>query len=134
MIIKTGIDILKKSRIEKILNSKLGDKFLKKILSEEELADFEKIKNNEKKCSFIAKKFSTKESISKAIGTGIQNSYLKFSDIHISKDKFGAPIINQSKKIDETISTIYKNNKYSISISISDEKDLVISSSILVLY
>ena len=66
MILGTGIDLLKVSRIKKLLDN-YGDIFVKKVFSEYEI---KKNKNITLKVSKIAKAFSTKEAFVKALGTG----------------------------------------------------------------
>lgn len=128
MIIKNGIDILYISRIEKIFYSNLKNKFLSKILTNNELLFYENTKTDKEKINFLTKRFSAKEAVSKAIGCGIQNKYLTFKDLEIAKDKFGAPFIKKNEILDNIIKEIYNTFIYNVSISISDEKDLVISS------
>ena len=69
----------------------------------------------------MASKYSAKEAVSKAIGTGFSEG-IRFKDIEILNLKNGRPVVvlhgNAKKKI---------NNLISSSVSISDEKDLVIT-------
>ena len=87
MIIGTGIDLLKISRIKKVLD-KFGDNFLKKIFSEYEL---KKNKKDFLKISKLAKSFATKEAFVKALGTGFREIYPR--DISIIKNTLGKPSI-----------------------------------------
>ena len=75
MKILQGIDLLKISRIQKV-HSKFGDKFLSKIFSIKEIEQIKQKKILEK----IATKFSAKEAVSKAIGTGFSKG-LRFKEI-----------------------------------------------------
>ncbi len=117
MKILQGIDLLKISRIQKV-HSKFGDKFLSKIFS---IKEIEQIKQKKKYWRKIATKFSAKEAVSKAIGTGFSKG-LRFKDIEILNLKNGRPVIVlhgiAKKKISNLISS---------SVSISDEKELVIT-------
>ena len=79
MILGTGIDLLKVSRVKKILD-KYGDLFIKKIFSDEEM------KNNKEiifKVNRLAKSFATKEAFVKALGTGF-TKHISFKDISLS--------------------------------------------------
>ncbi len=131
MIIKNGIDIISKKRIERIFYSKLKNNFINKILTEEEFSEFQKIFNIDRKISFLSARFSVKESISKAIGCGIQTKNLIFKDINITKDELGAPFVQKNKKIDKLILEFFNKQDYNLAISISDEKEYTISQAIL---
>ena len=71
--------------------------------------------------SKIASKFSAKEAASKAIGTGFSEG-LRFKDIEILNQKNGKPIILLHGMAKQKI-----NDLISSSVSISDEKDLVVT-------
>ena len=92
MEIYNGIDILSIDRIRKIYK-KYGKKFLKKIFSIPEIHEFGNLKISiEKKIEKIASSFSAKESLSKAMGTGIHDN-VRFKDIQIFRDNLGKPEI-----------------------------------------
>lgn len=88
MIIGIGTDIVQIPRIEKIL-AKYGHLFTKRILGDNELNKFRTLSQN-KQALYIAKRFAAKESISKAIGSGIATG-LAFKDIEILNDSLGKP-------------------------------------------
>ncbi|WP_201750442.1 NAD(P)H-hydrate dehydratase [Senegalia massiliensis] len=88
-----GIDIVRVDRIENILDKK-RNLFLSKIFTINEIK-YIKEKNNSPQT--IAGLFSAKESISKAIGTGIGK--VSFKDIEISHDRFGKPIVTINEKV-----------------------------------
>jgi len=79
---KIGTDIIQISRVEKSLE-KFGEKFKTKFLNKSEI---ELVKKTESIAGFWA----AKESIAKALGSGI-GSELSFHDIIIDKDHKGAP-------------------------------------------
>lgn len=90
-----GIDVVKVDRVKKLYD-KFGDKFLKKIFNEEEIAY---ISSKSHKVETIASMFSMKESTSKALGSGIREG-LGFKDIKIHHDELGAPVVFvRNKKI-----------------------------------
>ena len=117
MKILQGIDLLKTERIQKVYEM-FGDKFLYKIFS---INEIEQIKKKKQKIKKIASKFSAKEATSKAIGTGFSEG-LRFKDIEILNQKNGKPVVKLYGKAKQKI-----NNVISSSVSISDEKDLVIT-------
>jgi holo-[acyl-carrier protein] synthase len=86
---KIGTDIVNIQRIEKSIE-KFGDKFKEKFLNPDEILQSKRIES-------IAGKWAAKEAISKALGCGI-SAELSFHDIHLSKDKRGAPHFTLSDK------------------------------------
>ena len=117
MIRGVGIDIIENVRIKRIF-SRFGDSFAKKILSTNELKEFTHVR---KKIDFLAKRFASKEALSKSIGIGLYRQGLSPSIIDIKKDDLGKPSILLNKEL----KTILK--KYSISrlhLSVSDTDDL----------
>jgi holo-[acyl-carrier protein] synthase len=134
MHLGVGIDIVDKARIKKIYN-KYKEKFLAKILHSSELyaiANF----NEDSRVSFLSNRFALKEAISKAIGGGISNQYIVFSDLIIQKNQFGAPFVIKNNRILEAIKVFKKgeletfniNNinpeRINILVSVSDEKNI----------
>ncbi|XBC39449.1 MAG: holo-ACP synthase [Buchnera aphidicola (Nurudea shiraii)] len=118
-IIGIGIDILSIKRIKKIVQ-KLEKKFSNRILSKYELTEYKKSKNP---VLFLAKRFSTKEAASKALGTGIKNG-IKFNNFELYHDYLGKPHLKLLKKA----KILSKNlNINSIYVSLSDEKLYVTS-------
>lgn len=105
-----GIDITKISRFEKYLND---EKFLNRVFTNKEL-NLIKNSSGKRKLELISGRFSAKESISKALGTGIRGFALK--DIEILNSNTGKPMINLHNNAYE----IWKNgdlNKLELSIS-----------------
>ena len=127
MILGTGIDLLKVSRVKKILD-KYGDLFIKKIFSDEE------IKNNKEiifKVNRLAKSFATKEAFVKALGTGF-TKHIFFKDISLKNKKNGKPFISLSNRAQKYLRKKTPNgHKATVNVSISDEKDYVISNVII---
>ena len=83
-ILGIGVDIIDNDRFRKLIKNPL---FLKKIFTFNEINNSKNITN---KCSYYAKRFASKEALSKSIGTGFRNG-LNFKDISIVNDKFGKP-------------------------------------------
>ena len=117
MEILQGIDLLKVKRVEKIYLS-YEDKFLKKILTDLEIKQIKKNKNISYK---IAGKFSAKEAVVKAMGTGFSDG-IKMKDIEIINQKNGKPIINLHGKAKKRVGNIESS-----SISISNDGGFVVS-------
>ncbi len=90
MIIGIGVDIIEISRFE----SKLDDlKFLERIFTEHEVDFSEKTK---RKAEIYAGTFSSKEAVSKALGTGVRG--FSFKDIEIIRDELGKPQVVLHRK------------------------------------
>lgn len=113
-MINTGVDIVKISRIRKILDNK-RDSFYNKIFTFREI-EYIKEKNHDPKT--VAGLFAGKEAVSKTIGTGIGK--VGWKDIQINHDAKGKPEVNLSNKAWEILEDI-KINKFDISISHEDE-------------
>ena len=127
MILGTGIDLLKISRIKKALD-KYGDSFLKKVFTDYEIKKNNRIISKENK---FAKSFATKEAFVKALGTGFTDK-ISFKDISLKNKKNGRPFIDLSNRARNYLK---KKTPYgyrpAVNVSISDEKDYVISNVII---
>lgn len=89
MQIKTGIDIIEVSRIEKSINE-LGDKFLKRVYTDYEIEYCNSKKNM--KYQHFAARFAAKEAVFKAISTSLKSKYdITWTDIEIKNDVTGKP-------------------------------------------
>ncbi len=104
-----GNDIIEISRIEKAITKEI---FIKKVFTENEIALINKKGN---KTESFAGRFSAKEAISKALGTGVRNFSL--TDIEILNNDLGKPYVIFKNNIENF------NDKYFIDISISHCKD-----------
>ena len=111
-----GIDIVKNSRIKKMIRNK---NFLKRVFSSYEILDSKKKTN---KTSFFAKRFAAKEAFSKSLGTGFRNN-LNFKDIVVKNDRSGKPFFYITKKIKFIITKKFKIKNFNFLLSISDEKN-----------
>ena len=114
-IIGNGVDIVDNKRIEKLL---LNNNFLNRIFTNSEIKSSKKSQN---KINFFAKRFAAKEAFVKALGTGFRNN-ITFTDIEITNNNKGKPVIKISKKIKNLISKKFKSKKPKIYVSLSDEK------------
>jgi len=112
-----GIDLVENARVKNIF-SRFGYLFAKKILSVNELREFSQ---TQKKINFLAKRFASKEALSKSIGIGLYREGLSPKIIDIKKDSLGKPSIKLNKELKIIL------NKYSINrlhLSVSDTDDL----------
>ena len=119
-IFGVGVDIIKNSRIKKLLKNK---NFIKRVFSKNEIKNSVKIKD---KTSYFSKRFAAKEALMKAVGTGFRYN-VNFKDISVINNKLGKPqiiITNSIKKV-----LINKSNlkKFRIFLSLSDEKNYSIA-------
>ncbi len=113
MIYGIGTDIVKISRLEE-LRKKYGDKFLTKILSEEEI----EVLPNERAEEFIAGRFAVKEALVKAL----DDRGINFSDVTILNKESGKPYILNPEIFRDWIG---KDN-FKIEISISHEREFAV--------
>ena len=123
MLISIGFDILKFKRIEKIWFN-YGTIFTNKVLSKYEIL------NSPKKrffISYIAKIFSAKESLSKAIGTGFRKN-IRLKEISLYKNNLGKPFLFFHGN---TKNFLLLNNVKKCHITITDENEYVSSLVIL---
>ena len=91
MIYGIGTDLVSIKRIEDAL-FRFGDRFLHRILNEEEVVEYAK---SSQPARFVAKRFAAKEAFSKAFGTGI-GEIVGWHDIRVTHDKLGKPQIETS--------------------------------------
>ncbi len=89
-----GNDIISIERIRQI-NRRYGTRFSEKILTKKELLKYSSYPDPS---TFLAGRFTAKEAIAKALGTGFGKD-LKWIDIEISNDEKGRPYPLFSKKI-----------------------------------
>lgn len=89
MILGTGIDIVEVERIEKALKKK---SFLNRVFTAREQVYCEE-KGVQKNASYAAR-FSGKEAVMKAFGTGMAGG--KFQEIEILPDAKGCPVVSLS--------------------------------------
>jgi holo-[acyl-carrier protein] synthase len=123
-ILGIGIDIIKNSRIKKLIVKK---SFIDRSFGKQEIKLSKKEKN---KVNYFAKRFAAKESLSKSLGTGFREN-LNLKDIEILNDKLGKPYFFISTKIRNIINKRFKIKRFNLFLSISDEKDYSIAFTIL---
>jgi len=95
LIYGTGTDIIEVSRIKSVMERDIG--FREKIFTPAEIQYCESKKN---KHQHYAARFSAKESLLKAIGTGWRYG-IRFADIEVYHDELGKPFIRLFGKAEE---------------------------------
>ncbi|HEX7469542.1 MAG TPA: holo-ACP synthase [Verrucomicrobiae bacterium] len=88
MILGIGIDIIEVARIQASFE-KFGERFVNRILLPDEIAY---CLSHKKPAPFLAVRFSAKEAISKAFGTGI-GSQLSWQDMEVRRKESGEPFV-----------------------------------------
>ena len=88
MILGTGIDIIEVTRIAASFE-KFGERFVNRILLPDEIAY---CLGHRHPAPFLAVRFSAKEAVSKAFGTGI-GAQLGWQDIEIRRKESGEPFV-----------------------------------------
>ena len=122
MSIFCGTDIIEISRIKEAINQ-MGDTFINKIYTEQEIAYCES-KNNAKYQHYAAR-FAAKEAIFKAVSNLLKDKYeISWKDVEIINDKNGRPIVNFINKSFTQIN--------SIDISISHCKEYAVANVVII--
>jgi len=88
MILGIGIDIIEVARIQASFE-KFGERFVNRILLPNEITY---CLSHKKPAPFLAARFSAKEAISKAFGTGI-GSQLSWQDMEVRRKESGEPFV-----------------------------------------
>ena len=126
MEIRNGIDIIDIRRIKKNLE-KYDSRFKKRCFHNNEI----KVSDSRKKSAeSYAKKYAAKEAFAKALGTGL-NTGIFWKDIEVVNNSFGKPEIKLHNNALKYINKLFKKNKFSIEVSLSDEKNYAIANVII---
>ena len=122
MQVKTGTDIIEVERIKESIE-KLGDKFLNRVFTENEIKYCEE--KNISKYEHYAARFAAKEAIFKAISPLLDNKFsIDWTNIEILNDNQGRPYAVMSK---ENLKNI------NIDISLSHIKEYALATAVVVL-
>ena len=122
MQVKTGTDIIEVERIKESIE-KLGDKFLNRVFTENEIKYCEEKKIT--KYEHYAARFAAKEAIFKAISPLLDNKFsIDWTNIEILNDNQGRPYAVLSK---ENLKNI------NIDISLSHIKEYALATAVVVL-
>jgi holo-[acyl-carrier protein] synthase len=116
MIYGIGTDLVEPSRIARLLE-KYGERFAKRLLSDEEWPEYVK---SGQPAMFLAKRFAAKEALSKAIGTGMRYP-VSLNKIQISHDPLGKPYFTFHPELSSLVRNAGITGHH---LSISDELNL----------
>ena len=119
-IFGVGVDIIKNSRIKKLLKN---NNFINRVFSKNEIKNSAKIRD---KTGYFSKRFAAKEAFIKAIGTGFRYN-VNFKDISITNNKVGKPQIIITNNIKRLLINRNKLKKFRLFLSLSDEKNYSIA-------
>lgn len=108
MIFGIGTDITDLKKIKHWLNE---ERFLKRILSDDEIHLIESMTSEDRKLTFLGGRFAAKEAIFKAISHA--DGKTNFRDIVIMNDEHGKPYVNTHP--------FSQNFKFQVSISHTDD-------------
>ena len=109
-----GTDIVSVDRIKSSLKNK---NFIKRVYNEKEIFKCKKLSTS---INCFAKRFAAKEAFSKALGTGIAKG-INFNEIVVLNEKNGKPYIRLLDKTKKNVRKKFKNKRYRISLSLTDE-------------
>ena len=118
MIVGVGVDILDVRRVQKSL-ARFGERFTDKVLC---AGEHRSLSGSQLK-AYLARQFSAKEAVSKALGTGMRSG-VHFKNIEIARKESGAPLV---KLTGEAKSRAKELGVSDIYISMSDERDYAIA-------
>ena len=119
-----GTDIININRIKNSLRNK---KFVGRIFNTYEI---KKCNNQVNKSNCFAKRFAAKEAFAKALGTGISKG-INFNEITVFNISSGKPTIKIIGKTKKLVSKIIKKKKFSVFLTLSDDKHLAIATVII---
>ena len=122
-----GTDIINIKRIKKALN-KNNQTFKKRIFTTSEIKMCEK-RINKTEC--FAKRFAAKEALFKAVGLPKK---LQFCDVQITNTQSGTPKFIIRGTSLKNLKKLFKNRKFKIHLSLSDDKPWAIATVIIFLY
>ncbi len=122
-----GTDIVNTNRIRKAIK-KNSNAFKKRIYTNFEINTCNKRVNN---IECFAKRFAAKEALFKAVGIG---NKLQFNDVEIRNNSSGAPKFVIKGFSLKNLKKIFKNKKFKIHLSLSDDKPWAVASVIIFTY
>ncbi|WP_116365153.1 holo-ACP synthase [Parahaliea mediterranea] len=122
-MIGVGTDILEIARLEGVVG-RLGERFAKRILRPEELAQYHASKLP---LRLLAKRFAAKEAIAKALGTGIGRG-VSWQDMLVHHDANGAPLVTLSGGAERAAAA---RGGSRVLLSIADEQHYVVAFAVL---
>tara|TARA_B100000029_G_scaffold65503_1_gene58504 strand:- start:2866 stop:3255 length:390 start_codon:yes stop_codon:yes gene_type:complete len=122
-----GTDIVNINRIKSAIK-KSNQAFKRKVYTKFEIKACERRKN---KTECFAKRFAAKEAFFKAVGVA---NKLKFSEVEVRNNSSGAPKLIVRGVSLKNLKKIFKNKKFKIHLSLSDDKPWAVASVIIFIY
>ena len=119
-----GTDIVNVNRIKNAIK-KNNQAFKKRVYTNFEIKICERRKN---KAECFAKRFAAKEAFFKAVAAG---NKLKFNEIEVKNNSLGAPKLVIKGLSLKNLKKIFKNKKFKIHLSLSDDKPWAVASVII---
>jgi holo-[acyl-carrier protein] synthase len=121
-----GTDIVEVRRIRDLLG-RYGERFARRVLGPEELAEFRRRHGRGDHgpgyaARYLAKRFAAKEAFSKAIGLGLRGPMTLLS-LQVLNDRRGKPVAHPRKALEPWL----RERRLSAHVSVSDEADNVIA-------
>lgn len=101
-----GIDIVEMEEIKE----RMSDRFVHRILSEQELERYYRIKNTDRRIQFLMGRFAAKEAYTKVYKQF--NESLNFTDVSILNDDSGAPYIVSSYHPEDTLHVSISHSRH----------------------
>ena len=117
MIFGIGVDLLNIERIQR-LHQKYGERFEKHVLTLKEMSQYH---SSGRKTHYLATRFSGKEAISKALGTGLR-SPVTLHSISIMSNEIGKPDLFFDSKLQHYLD---KHHVTGVFVSFSHEGGLL---------
>jgi len=115
VIIGIGTDLVDISRVSDSI-TRLGERFIERILTADEKAQWALISNQPKRDAFVAKRFAAKEAAVKALGTGIGRG-VSFQHFQVNNLPSGQPVL----VVDSSIEARFES-PVTWHLSLTDEK------------
>lgn len=125
-LVGIGTDIVEIERIEKLLERQ-SSRFIERILHHNERARFLQLKPQQQP-AWLAKRFATKEAVSKALGTGI-GKQAQLTEIETQHNEQGKP---QIVLHGDTLLTAQQLGVVQNELSLSDERAYAVAFVILI--
>jgi len=102
MIVGLGIDVAEVKRIQAVIESPQGERFLRRVYTQDEATYCEQFRNKHER---YAGRFAVKEAAMKALGTGWSRG-VRWVDVEVVRQKGGRPTLalkGEAKKIADAL-------------------------------
>jgi holo-[acyl-carrier protein] synthase len=110
-----GIDIVEFEEIRE----RLSERFVNRILSDQELVRYHQMKKTDQKIAYLAGRFAAKEAYTKVYKKFEEP--LNFKDVIILNDPYGAPyIISKYRPTDRVSVSISHSRNYAVAVCIKE--------------